>query len=408
MATAASPKRRQQSAAAVTAEQYRSACATLRPDTMRDACRLLLGSYSNRADGRANDSNNGSSDDIAGDKLLDMCRRAKSAADVIERQEAQQRSNASGGGGGMHYPPNSPGGRGGTPKGVGGVGGGQKQQMPRARSSMAAVAAAAKVAPHSQQRKGSLGHVGGPPAKRQRMMHQHQHQQQHGHADEGDAPPEAALSFLKALNQAKPGTSGTADSTTGGSSRGGPSGSAATSSSVTPPPPPPLHGPGSKAKGGSTGQAKSLTTSSTAFPGARAGRSQPMPVGAGRSRPSTSSSSKKSRVGGSSGGAATAGRSTASACRASRAASSSAATSASSSFKPKEVGEDVLVKWTDGNKYAAIIKDVDLLDAGEDDSVAAGGGVVYEVEFDNGEIEKVKAADVLSQSDLEDEDEYEE
>ena len=75
----------------------------------------------------------------------------------------------------------------------------------------------------------------------------------------------------------------------------------------------------------------------------------------------------------------------------------------SSSFKPKEVGEDVLVKWTDGNKYAAIIKDVDVLEAEEDD-----GGVVYEVEFDNGEIEKVKATDVLSQSDLEDEDEYEE
>ena len=405
MASAASPKRRQQHSAAasgggraprgtaqvVTAEQYRAACAVLRPDTMRDACRLLLGSYSKPGSGQG--SPNGG-DNGAGDKLLGMYRRVKSAADVIGRKE---QSNAGGGGGGMHgkrgldYPSTSPGGMGGTPAGVGG---GQKQQVPRARSSMAAVAAAAKAAgsakgaPHSQQRKGSLtgghGHgVGGPPAKRQRMMHQHQQQHAHGHAhaDEGDAPPEAALSFLKALNQAKPAT--------------------ATISSVTPPPPaPPLHGPGSKAKGGSTGQAKSsTTTSSTAFPGARAGRSQPRPVGTGRSRPSASSGSSKKN----SGGAPTAGRTASS--RASRAASSSAATSASSSsFKPKEVGEDVLVKWTDGNKYAAIIKDVDVLDVGED---GAAGGVVYEVEFDNGEIERVKATDVLSQSDLEDEDEYE-
>lgn len=66
------------------------------------------------------------------------------------------------------------------------------------------------------------------------------------------------------------------------------------------------------------------------------------------------------------------------------------------------------MKWTDGNKYAAIIKDVDVQEVGDDGSDAAAGGVVYEVEFDNGEIERVKATDVLSQSDLEDEDEYEE
>ena len=61
------------------------------------------------------------------------------------------------------------------------------------------------------------------------------------------------------------------------------------------------------------------------------------------------------------------------------------------------MGEDCLVEWkTDGNKYAAIIKDVEHVEEGDD-----AGGVVYEVEFDNGEIERVMANDVLSQSDLE-------
>ena len=68
------------------------------------------------------------------------------------------------------------------------------------------------------------------------------------------------------------------------------------------------------------------------------------------------------------------------------------------------MGEDCLVNWkADGLKYVAIIKDVEHVEEGDD-----AGGVVYEVEFDNGEIERVMADDVLSQSDLgEDEDEDE-
>ena len=228
---------------------------------------------------------------------------------------------------------------------------------------MSAVVAAAKT--KTKARKGGLG---GPPAKRQRIQ---QHVQQ---GDEGEAPPEAALSFLKALNQqAKPGNS----SSTG-------------SSSITPPPPP-LHGAGGK---GSSKGSKSKGKTSTAFPGAKAGRSQPQPV-AGRSRPR-----KRSSSGAGDDDAAGAVRtpSQRNRGRTSTAASTSAGASSSSSQRRiLEVGEDCLVEWkTDGNKYAAIIKDVEHVEEGDD-----AGGVVYEVEFDNGEIERVMANDVLSQSDLE-------
>ena len=358
MVGAEAKKQRQQQPPppAISVDQYREACAVLRPDTMRDACRLLLGSL-------AADSKNAGDD--AGDGLLGLYRRVKSAADVIEKRERQQQQQSGGGGvagggpaGGTGSCLNSP--VGGS---VSAAGAPPPMQLPRARPSMSAVVAAAKTKAGKQRMGGQA------PAKRQRMQ---QHAQQ---GDEGEAPPEAALSFLKALNQAKP----------GGSS---------SSSSVTPPPPP-LHGAGGK--GSSKG---SKGKSSTAFPGAKAGRSQPQPV-AGRSRPRKSSSSA---AGGGDDDAAGAVRtpSQRNRARTSTAASTSAggASSSSSQRRILEVGEDCLVNWkADGLKYVAIIKDVEHVEEGDD-----AGGVVYEVEFDNGEIERVMADDVLSQSDLEEDE----
>lgn len=73
----------------------------------------------------------------------------------------------------------------------------------------------------------------------------------------------------------------------------------------------------------------------------------------------------------------------------------------SSGGRTFEVGEDVLVNWNDGNRYAAIVKEVDSSSG----SIGFNGCVLYTVEFDNGEIaEDVKAEDVFSPSDGEEDE----
>ena len=126
MVGAEAKKQQRQTPPAVSAEQYREACAVLRPDTMRDACRLLLGSL-------AGDTNEHDGGD-AGDKLLDLYRRVKSAADVIEKRGQQQRQQSGAGGTGSCL--NSPVGGVGSVSAAGGGAGPPPLQLPRARPSM--------------------------------------------------------------------------------------------------------------------------------------------------------------------------------------------------------------------------------------------------------------------------------
>ena len=84
MATAGAKGGAPTGASAVTAEQHRAACAALRPDAMRDACRLLLGSLgggggTGNPDAAGGADGGGAPGEDAGTRLLEMYGRAKAA-----------------------------------------------------------------------------------------------------------------------------------------------------------------------------------------------------------------------------------------------------------------------------------------------------------------------------------------